>query len=221
MAEKIQVFEVSGLDCPDCARKVAEGVQKLPGVHLSELNFATGKLTVTGESEPKAIEVFVRAMGHDLQNVNEDSPKAAPRRSKGFFQFLWMRSETRLALLGTVLVVPGLILTEFLQQDLLWVNLLAIAAVFTAGFPVARSAWRNIRINRSIDINFLMSIAAIGALFIGAYTEAGMVIVLFALGEALEGFTAEKARRSIESLMDVVPDTATRLERKGDSWREI
>jgi Cd2+/Zn2+-exporting ATPase len=221
MAEKIQVFEVSGLDCPDCARKVAEGVQKLPGVHLSELNFATGKLTVTGESEPKAIEERVRALGHDLQNVNEDSPKAAPQRSKGFFQFLWMRSETRLALLGTVLVVPGLILTEFLQQDLLWVNLLAIAAVFTAGFPVARSAWRNIRINRSIDINFLMSIAAIGALFIGAYTEAGMVIVLFALGEALEGFTAEKARRSIESLMDVVPDTATRLERKGDSWREI
>lgn len=221
MAEKIQVFEVSGLDCPDCARKVAEGVQKLPGVHLSELNFATGKLTVTGESEPKAIEERVRALGHDLQNVNEDSPKAAPQQRKGFFQFLWMRSETRLALLGTVLVVPGLILTEFLQQDLLWVNLLAIAAVFTAGFPVARSAWRNIRINRSIDINFLMSIAAIGALFIGAYTEAGMVIVLFALGEALEGFTAEKARRSIESLMDVVPDTATRLERKGDSWREI
>ena len=123
--------------------------------------------------------------------------------------------------MGAILVIPGLVLTEFLHQELLWVNLLAIAAVFTAGFPVARSAWRNLRINRSIDINFLMSIAAIGALFIGAYTEAGMVIVLFALGEALEGFTAEKARVSIESLMDVVPDTATRLIREGSSWREL
>lgn len=221
MAEKIQVFEISGLDCPDCARKVAEGVQKLPGVQLSELNFATGKLTVTGESEAQAIEERVRALGHGLQKVTEDSPKAVPQRSKGFLQFLWKRSETWLALLGAILVIPGLVLTEFLQQKLLWVNLLAIAAVFTAGYPVARSAWRNIRINRSIDINFLMSIAAIGALFIGATIEAGMVIVLFALGEALEGFTAEKARRSIESLMEVVPETATRLVREGSSWHEI
>ena len=221
MTEKIQVFEISGLDCPDCARKVAEGVQKLPGVQLSELNFATGKLTVTGESESQAIEERVRALGHGLQKVNEDSPKTVPQQRKGFLQFLWKRSETRLALLGAILVIPGLVLTEFLQQEHLWVNLLAIAAVFTAGFPVARSAWHNISINRSIDINFLMSIAAVGALFIGAYTEAGMVIVLFALGEALEGFTSEKARRSIESLMDVVPETATRLMREGENWREI
>ena len=214
MAEKIQVYEISGMDCPDCARKIADGVQKLPGVQLSELNFATGKLTITGESDSQAIEQRVRALGYDLKKADEISQKTAPRRSKGFLHFLWQRYETRLAILGAILVIPGLVLTEFLHQEHLWVNLLAIAAVFTAGFPVARSAWRNLRINRSIDINFLMSIAAIGALFIGAYTEAGMVIVLFALGEALEGFTAEKARRSIESLMEVVPETATRLIRR-------
>ena len=221
MAEKIQVYEISGMDCPDCARKIADGVQKLPGVQLSELNFATGKLTITGESDSQAIEQRVRALGYDLKKADEVSQKTAPRRSKGFLHFLWQRYETRLAILGAILVIPGLVLTEFLQQEHLWVNLLAVAAVFTAGFPVARSAWRNLRINRSIDINFLMSIAAIGALFIGAYTEAGMVIVLFALGEALEGFTAEKARRSIESLMEVVPETATRLSSEGGKLQEI
>ena len=66
MAEKIQTYEISGLDCPDCARKIADGVQKLPGVQLSELNFATGKLTITGDSEPQVIEQRVRALGYDL-----------------------------------------------------------------------------------------------------------------------------------------------------------
>ena len=221
MAEKIQVFDISGLDCPDCARKVADGVQKLPGVQLSELNFATGKLTVVGESAPEMIAERVRALGHDLQKVDENKPAAAPQRSKDFFSFLWKRMETRLALLGALLILPGLVVEEILQQEQLWVSILAVGAVLAAGFPVARSAWRNLKINHNIDINFLMSIAAIGALFIGAFTEAGMVIVLFALGEALEGFTSEKARASIESLMEVVPETATRLVKNGDKSVEI
>ena len=66
-----------------------------------------------------------------------------------------------------------------------------------------------------------MTIAAIGALFIGAYTEAGMVMVLFALGEALEGYTSERARASIASLMEVVPQTALRLEEENTDRREV
>jgi Cd2+/Zn2+-exporting ATPase len=104
--------------------------------------------------------------------------------------------------------------------DWWWVNALSLTAMAAAGWPVARSAFVNLRINRSIDINFLMSIAAIGAVVIGAYVEAGMVIVLFALGEALEGYTAEKARSSIKSLMEVVPPIATRLLTTGSETRE-
>ncbi len=221
MAEKHQVFDIRGLDCPDCARNVAEGVKKLSGVQLSELNFATGKLTIQGETTRELITERVRALGYDVAEADQESTGAAPIREKNFFRFLWSRSETRLALLGTLLVFPGLIFNEILQMDLLWVNLLAVAAVLTAGFPVARSAWRNLRFNHSIDINSLMTIAAVGAMVIGAYVEAGMVIVLFALGEALEGFTSERARASIESLMDVVPLTATRLITVEDRVEEV
>ena len=66
-------------------------------------------------------------------------------------------------------------------------------------------------INREININVLMTIAAIGAVIIGAYTEAGLVMVLFAIGEALEGYTTERARDSINSLMEVAPNEATVL----------
>jgi Cd2+/Zn2+-exporting ATPase len=80
-----------------------------------------------------------------------------------------------------------------------------------AGWPIARSAWRSLRINREINIKVLMTIASIGAVFIGAFTEAGLVMVLFAIGEALEGYTAGRARHAIRELVTLLPQEATVL----------
>ena len=116
MTEKVQVFEISGLDCPDCAKKVASGVQKLPGVQISELNFTTRKLTVVGDSSAAIIGERVRALGHDI--VTPDSnQKQTSHTALTFFGFLWKRFETRFALLGAILILPGLILNELLGQE--------------------------------------------------------------------------------------------------------
>ena len=211
MSKPKQIFEIKGMDCADCARKVSDGVQKLPNVELSQVNFATAQLTVIGDVSSAAVSARVRELGYDVFLPHEEKTSKFKQAPVGFLGFLWQRFETRLALLGAILVMPGLILGEILGLDWWWVNLLSLVAMAAAGYPVIRSAWSNLRINRAIDINFLMSIAAIGAVVIGAYVEAGMVIVLFALGEALEGFTTEKARNSIKSLMEVVPPLATRI----------
>ncbi len=210
-----QVFDVKGMDCADCARKVSDGVQKLPKVELSEVNFATAQLTVVGNVSEDEITSRVRELGYDIESPTVTGTTEKSAKKTGFFGFLWQRYETRLALLGAILVLPGLILGEILGFDWYWVNVLSLGAMLAAGFPVARSAWNNLRINHTIDINFLMTLAAVGAVVIGAYVEAGMVIVLFALGEALEGYTAEKARSSIRSLMEVVPPIAARLHTHG------
>ncbi|MCB0091197.1 MAG: HAD-IC family P-type ATPase, partial [Caldilineaceae bacterium] len=68
-----------------------------------------------------------------------------------------------------------------------------------------------LRLSRQINMNLLMVIAAVGAVIIGAVTEAGLVMVLFAVGEALEGYTMERARHSIQALMEVAPAEATVL----------
>jgi len=220
MADNKQIFDITGMDCADCARKISDGVQKLSNVQQSEINFATAQLTVTGDVAENVIKARVRELGYEASSITgERKPVSKPQKSS-FIRFLWQRMETRLALLGVVLILPGLILGELMGLDWWWVNALSLTAMAAAGWPVARSAWNNLRINRSVDINFLMSIAAIGAVVIGAYVEAGMVIVLFALGEALEGYTAEKARSSIKSLMEVVPPIATRLLTTASETRE-
>ncbi|VAW32187.1 Lead, cadmium, zinc and mercury transporting ATPase; Copper-translocating P-type ATPase, partial [hydrothermal vent metagenome] len=150
-------------------------------------------------------------LGYDVAAA-DDVPNVA--ETVNFWQFMRQRKETTLALIGAVLILPGLLFNELLPM-LGWehplLNLSSIAALIAAGLPVARSAWRSLRINHELTINALMSIAAVGAVIIGAYTEAGLVMVLFAIGEALEGFTANRARNSIRSLMSVAPQKATLL----------
>ena len=66
-----------------------------------------------------------------------------------------------------------------------------------AGGPIIMRALRVLRINRQINIDVLMSIASIGAVLIGAYTEAAMVMVLYSIGSAMEGYTAGRARDAV------------------------
>jgi Cd2+/Zn2+-exporting ATPase len=85
--------------------------------------------------------------------------------------------------------------------------------------PVARRAWAALRLGQPFTIESLMTIAAVGALFIGAAEEAALVVFLFAVGEVLEGVAAGKARDSIRALANLVPKTA--LLEEGGKTREV
>lgn len=94
-----------------------------------------------------------------------------------------------------------------------------IAACIIGVAPVARRAFAALRLGQAFTIEMLMTIAAIGALFIGAAEEAALVVFLFAVGEVLEGVAADKARDSIRALADLVPKIAY-IEENG-SIREV
>ncbi|VDC31245.1 heavy metal translocating P-type ATPase [Pseudogemmobacter humi] len=85
--------------------------------------------------------------------------------------------------------------------------------------PVAKRAFEALRMGQPFTIESLMTIAAIGALFIGAAEEAALVVFLFAVGEVLEGVAAGKARDGIRALANLVPKTAL-LEEDGQT-REV
>jgi Cd2+/Zn2+-exporting ATPase len=205
-------FTISGMDCAGCARTIESGVAKLPGVQSCELNFTTERLRISGAITPEQVVARVRDLGYTIaEAAPEPAAPVAPPSAPSFLDFMWARLETRLALLGALLVLPGIVLHELLGWDALWIDLLALLAMALTIGPIARSAWRSLTISRELNINALMTIAAVGAVIIGAYVEAGLVMVLFALGEALEGYTATRARHAITSLMEVVPQTALRL----------
>ncbi|HRN67383.1 MAG TPA: heavy metal translocating P-type ATPase [Promineifilum sp.] len=220
-------FKITGMDCASCAKSIEKGVAGLPGVEGATINFTTGTLRVAGAAAPERVVARVRELGYDValgegekgrRGEGESGGHAHPdhespaQKSGGLISYLWNRTDTRLALLAALLVIPGILFDELLPGlgiESPVFAAMSVLAMIIAGYPVARSALTNLRINREITINLLMTIAAVGAVIIGAYTEAGLVMVLFALSEGLEGYTANRARDAIGSLSELAPATAT------------
>jgi Cd2+/Zn2+-exporting ATPase len=212
MQTRDYIFAIHGIDCAHCANTIEVSVDRLDGVETCELNATTGRLRVRGAVEPDAIVAYVRSLGYEATLLeNDGATPMPPNASVSFVEFMWQRLETRLALIGAIMIVPGMVLHELLGWRALWIDALAFAALIAAGLPIAHSAWRSLVSSRTISINALMTIAAIGAVIIGAHVEAALVMVLFAIGEAIEGFTAARARDAIRSLITLVPETALRL----------
>ena len=85
-----------------------------------------------------------------------------------------------------------------------WVDALLIAATVVGSVFPAQRAWQSMR-RRSLDINVLMVIAVVGAMFIGEYEEAAMVVTLFAAAQWLEAQSLDRARKAIGKLIDLAP----------------
>ncbi len=196
-------FQIQGIDCADCARSIEQGVAALPGVNTCTLNFAAARLDVEYRPEtlaPPAIVERIAALGYRV----EDDTTTAATGLTALLPIGWQffAGGAALLLLGVLAGLSGA------ADAAHW---LEIGAVLVGGFPIARSGLRALLLSRRMTINLLMTLAAIGAVFIGETVEAAAVIVLFALGEALEGFTIQRGRNALRSLLKVTPDEATVL----------
>ncbi len=109
-------------------------------------------------------------------------------------------------LISGILVTISFILKNTIGYQTV-TSLTMIAAAAVAGYPILKNAISSLRY-RMLGIDALVSIAVIGAMFIGEYWEAAAVTFLFMLGEYLESKTIEKTRSSIKALLDLAPDTA-------------
>ncbi|MFY0854263.1 Zn(II)/Cd(II)/Pb(II) translocating P-type ATPase ZntA [Enterobacter roggenkampii] len=188
---------VNGMDCAACARKVENAVKQVPGVSHVQVLFATEKLLVSADSDvSKQVEDAVSKAGYSLRS------EAAPAEKTSSLK-------ENLPLITLILMMA---LSWGLEQiNHPFGNLAFIATTLVGLFPIARQALRLMKSGSWFAIETLMSVAAIGALFIGATAEAAMVLLLFLIGERLEGWAASRARKGVSALMALKPETATRV----------
>ncbi len=215
MTDTTRTYTVDGMDCAECAKTLEKAVSRLDSVQRVRVDFNTGKLSVDGPISLDDLNKRARAVGFGVRDAAESTTDEKPVRKGvlGFWDYLLSRFDTRMALLGgALLVITALAsLVGVIASPL--PEILFTLATITAGYPVAKSGLTTLFINRDLNINLLMTIAAVGAILIGETLEAAMVIFLFSIGEALEGFTAAQARYSIKSLIDLAPSTAIRVEK--------
>ena len=127
----------------------------------------------------------------------------------GFLRYLFTGRDTRLTIVGGALIIAAFLLD--LQTSIKSSCKRANPGAAVGWFPIARSAVSNLLINHTFNMNFLMTIAAVGAVIIGEIPEAASLIS-FSIAEALEGYTSDRARRSLGDLAEMAPAQALRLE---------
>jgi Cd2+/Zn2+-exporting ATPase len=212
-----QTYAVRGMDCANCARELETGISRLPGVSHVQVDFATAKMTVEGDAPFEALQSRAASLGKQIDNI-ADGIRPAPTNQAGgvigFVRYLLSRRETQLALAAGAVALVALLGT-LLKLPTVLTDGLFIVATGVALLPIARSGLNTLLINHEFNINLLMTIAAVGAVLIGETSEAATVIFLFAVGEALEGYTADRARASLRGLLDLAPATAIRLRKGG------
>ncbi|GAB1422174.1 heavy metal translocating P-type ATPase [Anaerolineales bacterium] len=219
MTEKI--YTIGNMDCANCAREVEEGVKRLDGVESVRVDFMTEKMYLQGDVPYPQLEKRVQDLGKRIVPLAAAGTPPEPLKKAGiqdFWAYLLSSLETRLALIGGAVILLGLLLNFLSPPEGLQAGVY-IAGMLIGLYPILRSGLKNLLINHSFNINLLMSIAAIGAILIGEYLEGATVIFLFAIGEALEGYTSDKARQSIKGLMSLKPASALRIE--GKSERQV
>lgn len=213
------IYTIQGMDCADCAVHIEKGVRQIKGVQNARVDYATGLLQITGEVDDHSLQTRMESLGYSIQPRTTDGQTSNRRQASGgpvgFWRYIMARTETRLALAGGLLVLLSFI-ANLAGAPLLAVRAVQVVALVIAGFPVARAAATNLWINHDISINLLMTIAAVGAVMIGETAEAATLIFLFAISEALEGFTADRARRVLDELGNLAPDRAVRIRADGE-----
>lgn len=202
---------VEGIDCENEVNLIENALWRVEGVMNVRTNIMKGEVTIIhdGTCDPKNILRTVSGAGFSA-NLNLD--KGATTSSGG------QKGRLLSVLVSGCATGVGLLL--------MWMGWLApvgerasfgIAIVAGAWFivPKAIAAARR----RRPDMNLLMTVAVTGAIGIGEWSEGAAVTFLFALSELLESYSVARARRAIQSLLNLSPVTA--LVKRGDEIKEV
>lgn len=193
-------FRLSGLDCADCAAKLEKRLANTPGVESVEVNFGAAKMTVKHTAK---VDEIIRVTEEAGYAAELEGKAAGPKRKdKPFYK------DTKTILTGVsgFFLAAGFLVSLLQMPDQAVIGLF-LGAMITGGLFVARSALYSLK-SLSLDMNVLMSVAAIGAAAIGEWGEGATVVFLFSLGNALQAYSMEKTRNSIRELMELSPREA-------------
>ncbi len=206
-------FTLAGVDCPDCARSLAEQIRSLSGVHDSEIDFGSSRLRIAYDPAVVAerdLSAAVVKAGYAVTTASPTGETVPQTRTSPV-----ARAERDTWISG-ILIFVGWAVGWFLggSPDAFrpWVTDVAGAAPFAAAIIVGgglifRRARSSIRA-RILDMNVLMTVAVVGAAFLGEWSEAATVVFLFSIGGMLETRSLERTRSSIRGLMDLAPPVA-------------
>lgn len=231
-------WTVTGMDCASCAGKIRGALERLPGVADVDVALMTERLRLTLDEDQTSrdhVETAVKKLGFGIAPKGSAAPRKgfvlpdgafsavatgdaapaldtaqdtpAPAEGRAARDLSWYQTGKGRLVIGTGALLVAAWAVKLLPSGGI-ANWAFILATLIGVAPIALRAINAARAGMPFTIEMLMTIAATGALVIGAAEEAALVVFLFAVGEVLEGVAADKARDGIRALARLVPKTA-------------
>jgi Cd2+/Zn2+-exporting ATPase len=207
---RLSSFRIEAMDCPTEQTLIQNKLGKLAGVQQLEFNLINRVLGVTHNlpgTEP--ITEAIKSLGMHAEPLEAGVDAPAPAAVKKHW---WPLALSGLTALGAEVI-------HFTSAAPDWVvAIVALVSILSGGLGTYKKGWIALK-NRNLNINALMSIAVTGAILIGQWPEAAMVMFLFTVAELIEARSLDRARNAISGLMQMTPEQATVLQ-AGGNWRE-
>lgn len=203
-------FRIEAMDCPTEQTLISNKLGKLTGVQHLEFNLINRVLGVT-HNLPSTAPIIdaIQSLGMQAEPLEKGVEPPAPAPEKKHW---WP-----LALSGVGALLAEVI--HFTGAAPNWVvAVMALISILSGGLGTYKKGWIALK-NLNLNINALMSIAVTGAILIGQWPEAAMVMFLFTVAELIEARSLDRARNAISGLMQMTPEQATVLQADG-SWIE-
>ncbi|WP_273853839.1 heavy metal translocating P-type ATPase [Guptibacillus spartinae] len=191
----MEEYRLKGLSCPNCAAGMEQQIQKLEYGESAQIQYNSGKLKVDKRVNLKQVE---KILDSDHASIVKEEDEHAHEHSHNHSNIKWLLGIST----GIFLVALFLDTTTAITAVPFY-----LVAIILSGYQTFVKGLRNLT-KLTFNIETLMTIALIGAVSIGEWKEGTLVAILFGLNEYLEGLGMEKARKSMESLLQIAPKEA-------------
>jgi len=190
-------LRVANLDCEHDAAAIERGLQGFPGIAELKIYPKSAKVAITydpASTKPEAVKEKLESLGFPPQKGMEMAEQPKPWRNP---KVLTSVASGVFLLIGWLLGLAGV--------PAIFSTVVYIAAILIGGYYFGREAIQELIFEREIGIELLMSTAAVVATIMGLAGEGAMLVFLYSISEAAEGYTEEKTRAAIKAMMDHAP----------------
>ena len=204
------ILYVEGMDCANEEKVIRDALKNIDGIEQLKFDLMNQRLIVIHRTAEGKIIQALRSIGFNAEIYHNKLHLKSKQTKRKTYQIFFL-------IVSSFFVITGMI-AEYLEFPISVIIALFIFSILSGGYKIIQKAILSVR-KFIIDINVLMTIAVIGAMIIGKYAEAAVVMLLFAISLKLEIFSIDKAKSSINKLVTLIPEFTS--VKRGNDFVEI
>jgi Cd2+/Zn2+-exporting ATPase len=204
-----------GRACESCALALERQVQELPGVRRATASYAGGVMSIQYDDRlitPAELSQNIAEWGVNVAPSAAELPAAKPEAPKTTVEETWAWSQEHMQAIFTaitlVTMIAGLIVEDMAAAPPYLATAFYVVAYITGGYYGLRAGLQSLKA-RTIDVDLLMILAAVGAALVGQPFEGAMLLFLFSLSNVLQEYALDRTRNAIRAMMELRPSQAT------------